>query len=133
MNKTQKIKKNKHGRIILIFITIVLLVLFIGNFSKTLEVKCEESKDRIRIIDTNERYKKGKALVLDTFLEDNNLPKNVEFSITGMKEVLKAKTLLEVSEQIANINFVEWLLELHYSEGYRITCVVGDWIILELK
>lgn len=47
MNKTQKIKKIKHGRIILIFITIVFLVLFIGYFSKTSELECKESIRRI--------------------------------------------------------------------------------------
>ena len=47
MNKIQKIKKIKHGRIILIFITIVFLVLFIGYFSKTSELECKESIRRI--------------------------------------------------------------------------------------
>lgn len=47
MNKTQEIKNIKHGKIILIFITIVLLVLFIGYFSKTSELECKESIRRI--------------------------------------------------------------------------------------
>jgi len=33
MNKTQKIKKFKHSKIILIFITMILLTLFIGHLS----------------------------------------------------------------------------------------------------
>lgn len=47
MNKIQKIKKIKHGRIILMFITIVFLVSFIGYFSKTSELECKESRRRI--------------------------------------------------------------------------------------
>ena len=133
MNKTQKIKKIKHGRIILIFITIVFLVLFIGYFSKTLELECKESRRRIVIVDTNEKYIKGVAGFLDLFLKQANLPKNVEFDIKEMKQFLKVKTLVEGCNRIANEMLIEWLLEYYYSKGYQITCGVGDWIILELK
>ena len=133
MNKTQKIKKNKHGKIILIFITIMLLILFIGSLSKTSEVKSEESRDRIKIVDTNEKYEKFNATFLDMFLKQGNLPKNVEFEIKQMKNVVGAKTLVEGCNQIANETLIKWLLEYHYSKGYQISCGVGDWIILEFK
>ena len=33
----------------------------------------------------------------------------------------------------SNETVIAWLLDYYYSQGYRITCVVGDWIILELR
>lgn len=52
--------------------------------------------------------------------------------IIDFKKSMNIETLLEGCNRIANRMLVEWILEYYYSEGYRITCVVGDWIILEL-
>ena len=49
-----------------------------------------------------------------------------------MKQVLEVKTLVEGCSPIANETLVTWVLDMYYSDGYRIVCVVGDWIILEL-
>jgi len=133
MNKIQEIKNIKHGKIILTFITIVLLILLVGRLSKTSEVKCEEYKRGITIVDTDEKHKCSIALVLDTSLTHGGLPKNLEFEIKNMKQVLEVKTLVEGCSQIANETLVTWLLDMYYSDGYRIACVVGDWIILELR
>jgi len=125
-----KIKKIKHSKVILIFVSIFLLVLFIGNLSKTSEVKCEEFKSKIAIVDINEKSKKSNAILLDHLLEGNVLPKDVEFTITEMKKLAKGKTLFECYNQISNETLICWILENHYSWGYQINCVVGDWIIL---
>jgi len=131
MNKIQEIKK--HGKIILTFITIVLLILLIGRLSKTSEVKCEDSKSKIQIVDINEKSKKSNAILLDHLLEGNVLPKDVEFVITEMKKLVKGKTLFECYNQISNETLICWILEYYYSLGYQINCVIGDWIILELR
>jgi len=128
MNKTQKIKKFKHSKITLIFITMILLTLFIGHLS----IKSEAQGKIIKILDTNNENKRANAGMLDLLLEKYNLPKYMELDIIGLKKSMNIETLLEGCNRIANIMLVTWLLEYYYSEGYRITCVVGDWIILEL-
>jgi len=128
MNKTQKIKKFKHSKIILIFITMIFLTLFIGHLS----IKSEAQGEIIKILDTNNENKRANAGMLDFLLEKHNLPKYMELGIIELKKSMNIKTLLEGCNQIANIVLVTWLLEYYYSKGYRISCVVGDWIILEL-
>ena len=128
MNKNQKIKKIKHSKIIFIFITMILLTLFIGHLS----IKSEAQGKIIEILDTNNESKRANAGMLDLLLEKYNLPKYMELEIIGLKKSMNIKTLLEGCNQIANKVFVTWLLEYYYSKGYRISCVVGDWIILEL-
>ena len=128
MNKTQKIKKFKPSKNILIFITIIFLTLFIGHFS----IKSEAQSKIIRIVNTNNDNIRANAGMLDLFLAKYNLPKYIESDIIGLKKSMNIKTLLEGCNRIANIMLVSWLLEYYYSEGYRITCVVNDWIILEL-
>jgi len=125
-----KIKKIKHSKVILIFVAIFVLVLFLGNLSKISEVKCEEFKSEIAIVDINEKSKKSNAILLDHLLEGNVLPKDVEFAITEMKKITKGKTLFECYNQISNETLICWILEYYYSLGYQINCVVGDWIIL---
>lgn len=133
MNKTQKIKKFKHSKIILIFITIILLALFIGHLSAKSEAQGKIIKHNIIIVDTNNESKRSNAGILDFLLEKIGLPKNSEVEIIALKKSMNIKTLLEGYNQIANKPLVEWLLGYYYSEGYRISCVVGDWIILELR
>ncbi len=128
MNKTQKIKEFKHSKIIPIFITVILLTLFIGHLS----IKSEAQDEVIKILDTNNENTRSNAGMLDFLLEKNSLPKYMEIHVIGFKKSMNIKTLLEGCNQIANIVFVTWLLEYYYSKGYRISCVVGDWIILEL-
>ena len=130
MNKIQEIKNIKYGKIILTFITLVLLILLIGRLSKTSEVKCEEFKSKIQIVDVNEKSKKSNAILLDHLLEGNVLPKDVEFTITEMKKMVKGKTLFECYNHISNETLICWILEYYCSLGYQINCVVGDWIIL---
>jgi len=132
MNKTQKIKKFKHSKIIFIFITIILLALFIGHLSAKSEAQGKIIKHTIIIVDTNNESKRSNAGILDFLLEKISLPKNMEVEIIALKKSMNIKTLLEGCNQIANKPLVEWLLEYYYSKGYKITCVVGDWIILEL-
>ena len=132
MNKTQKIKKFKHSKITLIFITMILLTLFIGHLSIKAEAQGKIIKHTIKILDTNSEYKRGNAGWLDFLLEKISLPKYMKKDIIDFKKSMNIETLLEGCNRIANRMLVEWVLEYYYSEGYRITCVVGDWIILEL-
>ena len=132
MNKNQKVNKIKNGKIILIFITIVLLVLFIGHLSIKAEAQGKIIKHTIKILDTNSEYKRGNAGWLDFLLEKISLPKYMKKDIIDFKKSMNIETLLEGCNRIANRMLVEWILEYYYSEGYRITFVVGDWIILEL-
>jgi len=124
-----KIKKIKHSKVILIFVAIFLLVLFIGNLSRK-EVK-SEANPSIEILDINEKNKFQNAAFLDVLLERNALP-NIEAVITLLlkESGSEGKTLREAKDDFQNVNFIKWILEYEYSVGYRINCVIGDWIIL---
>lgn len=126
-----KIKKIKHSKVILIFVSIFLLVLFIGNLSRK-EVK-SEANPSIEILDINGKNKFQNAVFLDTLLERNALPKNIESIITLLLKKSGSETLREVKEDFQNVSFIEWILEYKYSVGYRINCVIGDWIILVME
>ena len=128
-----KIKKIKHSKVILIFVAIFLLVLFIGNLSRK-EVK-SETYPSILIVDTNEEAKLGNAALLTVLLERNALPKNLEILIKHMIKIndSEVKTTEEIRgkiQKIVNVTLIDWILEYEYSVGYRINCVIGDWIIL---
>ncbi len=123
-----EIDKIKHRKVILSFIAISLLVLFVFSFLKD-EAKSKEYEYRISIIDTNEKVIKGNAGQLDLALKDGNLPEKMEYSIKLFINHFKAKSLVDCY-QVANSQVVEWLLEYRYYEGWRINCVIGDWIIL---
>lgn len=116
-------------KVSLIFVAIFILLLFIGNLSGK-EAKSEEFKSKIAIVDINEKSKKSNAILLDHLLAGDILPKDVEFTIAEMKKLAKGKTLFECYNQISNQTLICWILENHYSWGYQINCVVGDWIIL---
>ena len=124
-----KIKKIKHSKVILIFVAIFILVLFIGNLSRK-EVK-SEANPSIEILDINEKNKFQNAAFLDVLLERNALP-NIEAVITLLlkESGSEGKTLREAKDDFQNVNFIKWILEYEYSVGYRINCVIGDWIIL---
>ena len=119
--------KFQNRKCILIFITIILLTSFFGHLS----VKAEAQDEIIKILDTSNENTRANAGMLDFLLEKNILPKYMEIQIIGFKKSMNIKTLLKGCNQIANIVFVRWLLEYYYSQGHGITCVVGDWIILE--
>ena len=121
MNKFQNRKD------ILIFITIILLTSFFGHPS----MKAEAQGSKI-IIDTSSENERAFASMLDQFSKYNGFPKYLKSSIIATKKSMNVETLLEVCNRIASSMLVEWLLEYYYSEGYSITCVVGDWLILEL-
>lgn len=123
-----KIKKIKYSKVILIFVAIFLLVLFIGNLSRK-EVK-SEANPSIEILDINEKNKFQNAVFLDTLLERNALPKNIEAIITLLLKKSGSETLREVKDDFQNVSFIEWILGYKYSVGYRINFVIGDWIIL---
>ena len=124
-----KIKKIKYSKVILIFVAIFLLVLFIGNLSRK-EVK-SEANPSIIIVDINEENKFENAAFLDTLLEQNYLPKNIETVINFLhKDRGEGKTLREFLGGFSNEDLIEWILEYRYKVGYRINCVIGDWIIL---
>jgi hypothetical protein len=95
-------------------------------------MKAEAQGKIIKILDTNSEYKRANAGWLDLLLEKYNLPKYMKKDIMNFKISINTETLLEGCDRIANSMLVEWILEYYYSEGYRITFVVGDWIILEL-
>ena len=126
-----KIEKIKHSKVILIFVAIFILVLFISAFSKNgFMVTSNESK--ILIIDTNEKFKKGNASILDRAMEQDLLPKEKAYRITAVIKHFGEKTLANC-DQMSNTQIIEWLLEYEYYVGYRINCIVGDWIILVNK
>ena len=120
--------KFQNRKYILIFITIILLTSFIGHLS----IKAEAQDTIIKIIDTSSENKRAYASLLDQFSKYKNFPKHLKVSIAAIKKSMNVETLLEGYNRIAYSMLVGWLLEYYYSEGYRITCVVGDWIILEL-
>ncbi|MBA7550999.1 hypothetical protein ES705_43532 [subsurface metagenome] len=123
-----KIKKIKHSKVILIFVAIFLLVLFIGNLSRK-EVK-SETYPSITMLDINEKNKFLNAAFLDALLEKNALPKNIETLIKSLINGSELKTTKEVIDEFGNVTLIEWILAYKYSVGYRINCVIGDWIIL---
>ncbi|MBA7549883.1 hypothetical protein ES705_42383 [subsurface metagenome] len=125
-----KIKKIKHSKVILIFVAIFLLVLFIGNLSRKAEAQGKIIKHTIIIVDTNNESKRGNAGWLDFLLEKISLPEYMKQGIIAFKKSMNIETLLEGCNRIGNKILVEWMLEYYYSEGYRVACVVGDWIIL---
>lgn len=120
--------KFQNRKYILIFITIVLLTSFFGHLS----MKAEAQGSTIKIIDTSSENKRAFASMLNQFSKYNGFPKYLKSSIIAIKKSINVETLLEGCNRIANSMLVEWLLEYYYSEGYSITCVVGDWLILEL-
>jgi len=120
--------KFQNRKYILIFITIILLTSFFGNLS----IKAEAQDHTIKIIDTSSENKRVFASMLDQFSKYSGFPKYLKSSIAAAKESLNVETLLEGCTRIADSMLVEWLLEYYYSEGYSISCVVGDWLILEL-
>jgi hypothetical protein len=124
--------KSQNRKYILIFITIILLTSFFGHLSIKAEAQGKIIKHNIRILDINSEYKRGNAGWLDFLLEKISLPKYMKKDIIDFKKSMNIETLLEGCDRIANSMLVEWILEYYYSEGYRITFVVGDWIILEL-
>lgn len=120
--------KFQNRKYILIFITIILLASFIGHLS----IKVEAQDSIIKIIDTSSENKRAYASMLDQFSKYKSFPQYLKSSIIAIKKSMNVETLLEGYNRIAYSMLVGWLLEYYYSEGYRITCVVGDWIILEL-
>lgn len=120
--------KIKYRKVILIFIAISLLVLFVFSFLKD-EVRSEEYEYKIDIINTNEEVIKGNASQLDSALKGGYLPEKMKNHIKLFIKSFGAKSLVDCY-QVANSQVVEWLLEYRYCEGWRINCVIGDWIIL---
>lgn len=118
----------QNRKYILVFITIIFLTSFFGHLS----MKAETKDSIIKIIDTSSENKRGYASMLDQFSEYKSFPQYLKSSIVAIKKSLNIETLLEGYNRIAYSMLVGWLLEYYYSKGYRITCVVGDWIILEL-
>jgi len=114
----------QNRKYILVFITIIFLTSFFGHLS----MKAETKDSTIKIIDTSSENKRACAGMLDYFSKYKSFPKYLKSSIISMN----VDTLLEGCNRIANSMLVVMLLEYYYSEGYKITCVVGDWIILEL-
>ena len=123
-----EIDKIKYRKVILSFIAISLLVLFVFSFLKD-EASSKEYEYKISIIDTNEEVIKGNAAQLDIALKKGYLPEKVEYDIKQFINYFKAKSLVDCY-QVSNSQVVEWLLEYRYYKGWRINCVIGDWIIL---
>lgn len=123
-----KICKIKHRKIIFTFTVLLLLSLFICSILKD-EAICKEYEYKISIIDTREEVIKGNASQLDLAIKKGYLPEKMEYSIKIFIKSFKAKSLVDCY-QVANSQVVEWLLEYRYYEGWRINCVIGDWIIL---
>ena len=122
-----EIGKIKYRKVILSFITISLM-LFVICFLED-EASSKEYEYKISIIDTNEKVIKGNAGQLDMALKNGDLPEKMEYAIKQFINCFKAKSLVDCY-QVANSQVVEWLLEYRYYEGWRINCVIGDWIIL---
>lgn len=123
-----EIGKIKYRKVILSFIAISLLVLFVFSFLRD-EARSKEYEYKISIINTNEEVIKGNASQLDSALKEGYLPEKMEYAIKQFISCFKAKSLVDCY-QVANSQVVEWLLEYHYYKGWRINCVIGDWIIL---
>ena len=110
-----EIGKIKHRKVILSFIAISLLVLFVFSFLKD-EARSKEYEYKIDIIDTYA-------------LKEGYLPEKMEYAIKQFINHFKVKSLVDCY-QVSNSQVVEWLLEYRYYKGWRINCVIGDWIIL---
>lgn len=123
-----EIGKIKHRKVIFTFVAVFLLSLFICDLSKD-EARSKEYEYKISIIDTSEEVIKGNASQLDLALKGGYLPEKMEHLIKLAKQTFKAKTLVDCY-QLSNTQIIEWLLEYRYYEGWRINCVIGDWIIL---
>ena len=123
-----EIGKIKHRKVILSFIAISLIVLFVFSFLKD-EARSKEYEYKIDIINTNEKVIKGNAGQLDLALKDGDLPEKMEYVIKLFIKSFGAKSLVDCY-QVANSQIVEWLLEYRYYKGWRINCVISDWIIL---
>jgi len=123
-----EINKIQYRKVILSFIIISLLVLFVFSFLKD-EAKSKEYESRISIINTSEEVIKGNAGELDYALKEGHLPEKIGNHIKLFIKSFGAKSLVDCY-QVANSQVVEWLLEYRYNEGWRINCVIGDWIIL---
>jgi len=123
-----EIDKIKYRKVVLSFIAISLLVLFVFNLLKD-EASSKEYEYKISIIDTSEEVIKGNASQLDHALKEGYLPEKMEYAIKLFIKAFKAKSLVDCY-QVSNSQVVEWLLEYRYYKGWRINCVVGDWIIL---
>ena len=117
-----KIKKIKYSKVILSFVIVFLLVLSISGISKSGGYTCVE------IIDINDRL--GNVLLVGHAVEHNILRKAIEDTIALIVEELGGKTLYDIKDKISNTLLVGWTLEYMYNKGYRIDCVIGDWIIL---
>ena len=120
--------KFQNRKYFLIFITIILLTSFFGH----LPMKAEAQDSIIKIIDTSSENIRAYASLLDQFSKYKSFPQYLKSSIIAIKKSLNVETLLEGYNRIAYSMLIGWLLEYYCSEGYRITCVVNDWIILEL-
>jgi len=123
-----KIGKISNRKVIFSFVAVFLLSLLICAILKD-EVSSKEYEYKISIIDTNEEVIKGNASQLDHALKDGDLPKKMEQTIRMVINHFKAKSLVDCY-QLSNTQIVEWLLEYKYYEGWRINCVIGDWIVL---
>jgi len=122
------LSKTKHRKVIFSFVVVFLLSLFICGLLKD-EARSKEYEYRISIIDTNEKVIKGNSAQLDIALKKGYLPEKVEYDIKQFINYFKAKSLVDCY-QVSNSQVVEWLLEYRYYKGWRINCVIGDWIIL---
>lgn len=123
-----EIGKIKHRKVILSFIALSLLVIFVFSFLEN-EASSKEYEYKINIIDTNEEAIKGNASQLDNALKEGYLPEKMEYAIKQFINHFKVKSLVDCY-QVSNSQVVEWLLEYRYYKGWRINCVIGDWIIL---
>lgn len=122
------LSKIKHRKVIFSFVVVFLLSLFICCLLKD-EASSKEYEYKISIIDTSEEVIKGNASQLDHALKEGYLPEKMKYAIKLFIKAFKAKSLVDCY-QVANSQVVEWLLEYRYYEGWRINCVIGDWIIL---
>ena len=122
------LSKTKHRKVIFSFVVVFLLSLFICGLLKD-EARSKEYEYRISIIDTNEKVIKGNSAQLDIALKKGYLPEKVEYDIKQFINYFKAKSLVDCY-QVSNSQVVEWLLEYRYYKGWRINCVISDWIIL---
>ena len=123
-----KIGKIKNRKVIFSFLVVFLLSLFIFSFLKD-EASSKEYEYKITIIDTSKEVIKGNAGLLDLALKGGDLPEKMEHIIKLTINHFGAKSLVDCY-QMSNTQIVEWLLEYKYYEGWRINCVIGDWIIL---
>lgn len=122
------LSKTKHRKVIFSFVVVFLLSLFICGLLKD-EASSKEYEYKISIIDTSEEVIKGNASQLDHALKEGYLPEKMEYAIKLFIKAFEAKSLVDCY-QVTNSQVVEWLLEYRYYEGWRINCVIGEWIIL---